>query len=247
MANINNYGLHRKPSADVRRKIRQRCGFGCVICGLAYYDYEHFDPDFKDAKAHDPAGMTLLCPRCNQRRARGTLSAATVARANSNPKCKQVGFAFESFDLGHEPFTVIFAGVGFTKCITLVQVCGTSILSFKPPEEAEGPVLLSGIFADSTGATTLRIVDNEWFAGDESWDVEVVGAKHTIRRGPRDIALEFRVVPPHTLIVERINMRFKGHHLIGDMNALRTSEDGITWSSIGGLILHEADVAISIG
>lgn len=231
MGEKNKHGLGRKPGAAVRREIRGRCGFGCVICGLAYYDYEHFAPDFKDAKEHNPQGMTLLCMQCNQKRARGTLSAATVARANENPKCKQQGFASELFDFGPEPIEVFFAGVSFTDCRTLIQIRGVDVLSIRPPEEPGSPVLLSGFLADSTGATTLKIVDNEWSAGDENWDVEVVGPRITIRRGPGDIALQIRVLPPHKLTIERIDLQFEGYFLKGDEEVLEISRDGINWTS----------------
>ncbi|MHB0562224.1 hypothetical protein ACX3RA_15640, partial [Escherichia coli] len=61
MDNINKHGLSRRIPETIKRQIRQRCGFGCVICGFGFYDYEHFKPDFVDAKVHDPNGMTLLC------------------------------------------------------------------------------------------------------------------------------------------------------------------------------------------
>lgn len=67
MAEKNKYGLSRYVPSDVRRIVRQRCGFGCVICGLSLYDYEHFAPYFKDAKSHDPDGITLLCMQSNQK------------------------------------------------------------------------------------------------------------------------------------------------------------------------------------
>ncbi|MXF04188.1 hypothetical protein FQ041_25950, partial [Escherichia coli] len=74
MDNINKHGLSRRIPETIKRQIRQRCGFGCVICGFGFYDYEHFKPDFVDAKIHDPNGMTLLCSQRNQKRARGRLS-----------------------------------------------------------------------------------------------------------------------------------------------------------------------------
>ncbi|MFP5500736.1 MAG: HNH endonuclease [Gammaproteobacteria bacterium] len=247
MANVNQYGLGRTVPAAVKREIRSRCGFGCVICGLAYYDYEHFDPDFKDAKAHDPNGMTLLCMQCNQKRARGTLSAETVSRANANPKCKSDGFASELFDFGPEPVVVKFAGVTFIDCPILIQVCGIDLLSFSPPKDAGGPVLLSGFLADSSGAITLKIVDNEWYAGDENWDVEVSGPKITIRRGLGDIALQIRVQPPHALIVEKIEMVFEGYFLSGDEKSLRFSRDGKSWNSLQEVGVEGCDVGISFG
>lgn len=27
----------------IQREVRQRCGFGCVICGMPLYEYEHME------------------------------------------------------------------------------------------------------------------------------------------------------------------------------------------------------------
>lgn len=247
MGERNQHGLGRYVPMDVRREIRTRCGFGCVICGLAYYDYEHFDPDFKDAKEHKAEGMTLLCMQCNQKRARGTLSAATVARANAHPKCKQQGFASELFDFGLEPIEVKFAGASFVDCGTLIQVRGVDLLSFKPPAEPGSPFLLSGLLSDATGATTLRIVDNEWFAGDENWDVEVVGPLITIRRGVGDIALQVRVMPPHALVIERVDMQCEGVFIKGEGDILKFSGDGLNWNTLQSVSMSSCRIGIRIG
>ena len=113
MTEKNKHGLSRTIPGPVKRIIRQRCGFGCVICGLGFYDYEHFDPDFADATEHNPEGMTLLCSQCNQSRGRGRLSRETVAKANKNPKCLREGYANEMFDFHSEPIEIKFAGVSF--------------------------------------------------------------------------------------------------------------------------------------
>ncbi|MEE4694763.1 hypothetical protein V2K91_05885 [Pseudomonas alliivorans] len=230
MGEKNRFGLPRTVPAAVRREIRSRCGFGCVICGLAYYDYEHFAPDFKDATEHNANGMTLLCMQCNQKRARGTLSAATVGRANQNPKCKQQGFASELFDFGPDPVFVRFAGQNFIDCAVIIQVCGVDLLSISPPEEDGAPIQLSGIFSDATGASTLKIENNVWSAGDENWDVEVKGATIKLLRGLGDIALQLRVSPPHSLYVERIDMQVEKYYLKGNDRELRFSQDGKSWS-----------------
>lgn len=246
MGEKNQHGLDRYIPTDIRREIRRRCGFGCVRCGLAIYDYEHFAPDFKDAKIHDPNGMTLLCPQCNQKRARGTLSAETVARANENPKCKQQGFASELFDFGPEPIEVRFAGVKFYDCKILLQVSGVDVLSFAPPEEVGGPVLLSGSLSDCTGATTIKIEKNVWYAGDENWDVEVKGPSLTVRRSLGDIALQIRVFPPHALAVERIEMKIGNYFLRGNERELLISRDGFNWGRIGAFSISHCGVGISL-
>ncbi|WP_262313847.1 hypothetical protein [Klebsiella quasipneumoniae] len=131
----NKYGLSRSIPADVKREIRKRCGFGCVICGLGFYEYEHFNPDFADAMEHNPKGMTLLCSQCNQKRARGRLSVQTVTKANANPKCLEQGFANEMFDFHDEPININLSGVNFYDCMNLIVVNGRSMLSIQPPTE----------------------------------------------------------------------------------------------------------------
>jgi len=174
------------------------------------------------------------------------LSATTVARANESPKCKQQGFASELFDFGPEPIEVRFAGVTFVDCKVLIQVRGIDVLSVRPPEEPGTPVLLSGFLADVTGATTLKIVDNVWSAGDENWDVEVVGPLITIRRGPGDIALQVRVIPPHAIAIERIDMQFEGYFLQGDEGVLRISTDGRNWGTFAAIGLRGCGVGICL-
>jgi hypothetical protein len=183
--------------------------------------------------------------QCNQKRARGTLSAQTVALANKAPKCKQQGFASELFDFSPDPIEVKFAGVSFYNCSTLIRVSGVDLLSFKAPEEPGTPVLLSGYFSDITGATTLKIVDNVWSAGEENWDVEVQGPRITFRRAPGDIALQILVAPPHSLVIESIDMEFEGYYLKGSEHTLAYSQDGISWSTLTAVSISDCNVGIA--
>lgn len=244
MGERNKHNLGRTVPAEVKRAVRQRCGFGCVRCGLGFYDYEHFAPDFKDATRHDPAGITLLCMQCNQKRARGLLSAETVAQADATPRCRQEGYAREEWGFGQDPIEVAFAGVTFTDVKHLIQINGYSIMSIQPPEDGSSFYRLSGLFADSTGQTTLRIKDNEWFAGADSWDVECVGQRITVRSGPRDIALILRSEPPRRVVIERLNMVCDGFYLRGDEKMLEISPNGVNWSKFSSCSFTGSEVGI---
>lgn len=247
MSERNRYGLSRMIPAEVRRQVRQRCGFGCVRCGLALYDYEHFDPDFKDATAHLVDGITLLCMQCNQKRRRGILSVESVRLANSNPLCRRQGFASESFDFGAEYFEVAFSGVTFTECDHLIEVNGFPILSINAPQGPAQPYRLSGRFADDTGDITLKIEDNVWSAGADNWDVECVGPRIFIRYGPRNVSLVLKSQPPRRLVVEKLNMYFEGVWLRGDGEKLEFSFNGRIWSSFVACGMHRCRVGISLG
>jgi hypothetical protein len=108
-------------------------------------------------------------------------------------------------------------------------------------------VLLSGVFVDTTGATRLIIVDNVWSAIDGNWDVEVVGPRITIRRGRGDIALKIKVMPPHTLAIEKIDMQFGEYFLKGDVKTLRISRDGQNWNGFSTATMRGCEIGISLG
>ena len=244
MATINKFGLGRTIPSAVRREVRQRCGFGCVICGLSLYDYEHFDPDFKDAKKHDPKGITLLCMQCNQKRNRKVLSVKSVSKANEEPKSLQQGFSNEAFDFGSDPIEVVFAGVTFKNCDHLIRVAGIPILSINSPEEEHEPFRLSGRFCDDAGAATLKIEDNVWSVGADNWDVECEGPRITIRKGPGDIVLVLRSEPPEKLVVERLNMEFEGMFFRGSKDLLEISNDGINWGAWRGCSMIDCHIGM---
>lgn len=234
MANTNDYGLPRTIPEPVKREVRQRCGFGCVICGYGFYDYEHFDPDFADATEHNPNGMTLLCPRCNQSRARGRLSRESVAKANADPICLRKGYANEMFDFHRDHLEVNFAGVRFYACTHLIVVNGRPILSVQPPKDDNSPMLLSGVFCDSIGRDSLTICENEWSVGTDNWDVECIGPRITIRSAPGKIALVLRMNAPVGVVIERLDMFFEGVGFRGNNNELYICMDGKNWSNFSG-------------
>lgn len=104
----NKYGLSRDIPADVKRAVRQACGYGCIICGAAIVEYEHVDPPFPEAREHDPRAIALLCPQCHAKVTRGFLAKQTVKEALLDPVCKKKGYASEFFDIGRTHPKLVF-------------------------------------------------------------------------------------------------------------------------------------------
>lgn len=73
---------------------------GCVLCGKAICQFEHVDPPFSQAKAHDPSKITLLCGYCHDKVTRSLISKNTIKKAMENPICLRKGFTHDFFDLG---------------------------------------------------------------------------------------------------------------------------------------------------
>lgn len=241
----NQYGLARDIPAAVKRKVRQQCGFGCVICGLGIVQYEHVDPEFKDAREHKADGITLLCPQCHAKITTKMWSKARVKLGMRMPKCKQDGFASEFFDFLNESPVLVFGGVRLSNCEIPIQVAGYPLFSIKPPEYTGGPFLLSGTFTDSNGAITLSIVDNEWKASSSSWDVEVKGRSITIREKERKIHLILSVQSETELLVERLDMCFANIHFEANGDFLKVSHPNGGVTELTGCLSDNCKVGMA--
>lgn len=207
MTEKNQHGLERTIPKVIAREVRQRCGFGCVVCGNAVFQYDHLDPPFKEAREHSSAGIVLLCGGCHDRKSRGQLSVDTVKRASAKPLCKQAGYSWGAFDLGGNGAPAIWIGnILFVECETLIQINGEAILAIHPPEEEGGPFRLTAQLRDRDGRFIFSIMDNEWKTPTENWDINIAGQKIVIRRALGDLSLVIRTVPPGTLYIERMSM-----------------------------------------
>jgi hypothetical protein len=243
----NQYGLSRDIPEDVKREIRQRCGFGCVVCASSIIDYEHVEPTFAHARRHDPAKMALLCPMCHARVTRNQLSKSRIQKAMAAPKCREQGFSFSEFDAANTHPFVTFAGCHLMNCPVPIQVHGMPLFKIEQPEIAGGPYRLSASFYDKRGVPSLMIRQNEWRASSDFWDVEVVGGRVTVRQGPRDISLQILFVPAMGIVVERVNMYVAGYHFVGDSKDLVVHSPGGGSSRLTGFVIDQCAVGMSFG
>jgi len=205
---VNKCGLSRTIPADVRRKVRQQSGYGCVICGMGVIQYEHVAPEYHEAKFHDPSAITLLCPSCHSKVTTGFYSKQKVLQAMKSPVAMQKGFSKDFFDFCGPHPSIKLGGMTLIRCHSPVIIYDRPILTIENPKEPGGPFLLSGIFCDVDGKPTLEIVENEWRAHSSSWDVEVGGGEIIVRDSPRNIVLKLKVLPPDVILVEKLQMRF---------------------------------------
>lgn len=235
MASINSNGLPRPIPAAVQLEVRKRCGFGCVICGVCFYDYEHFNPKYCDASEHKPEGITLLCMQCNQKRERGLLSLETVIRCNTDPKCLEQGFSREWLDFGSQSVEITIGGCRFTWGAVLT-IAGDPILAVDKPAFPGQPWLLSAKLADSNGNIALEIEDNHLIAHSSNWDVKIKGSRVIVRQRMRKRCLVLRMVPPSEIIVESLDMAWKGRLIKADAKSIRIKHPGsIGWSKFANL------------
>jgi hypothetical protein len=207
---VNKHGLSRDIPDDIRRFVRQRDGFGCVHCGRGIYQYDHFDPEFSEATHHHPDGIILLCTACHGKKTKGLLSRETISRDLANPRCEQDGFSFEAFDVGTEHPEFVFGSVYGTGVRCFLRVFGDELFSILPPEAEGAPFRLNAKMANDRGEVVFEIRENEWRIPSDNWDTEQIGKRIIIRNGLGDIALTIRSEPPTRIVVEQLNMQWRG-------------------------------------
>ena len=205
MDSFNCHGLKRYIPADVARTIRQECGFGCVRCGKAIYEYHHFDPPFHDAVEHNPAGMVLLCGGCHADADRGWLSTETVQQLRLKPAPKVNGWAETALDLLTSKPVIRF-GIGFdTSFGDLLVIGDTPVLRLERPEAEGGPCRLSVVFGDPANPTFL-IDRNHLMVRADHWDVTTIGRVLEIRSGKGEVVLRMESSPPNEILFSRISI-----------------------------------------
>ena len=204
----NKHGLSREIPPAVKLLVRQRCGFGCVICGSGLIEYEHVNPIFADAEEHSADKITLLCPTCHANVTRKFWSKEKVEKANEKPFCKQAGNPKSMLDFSGDHPILVFGGTTFYNCSIPIKLFHIPLIKIAPPEVEGGPFLLSAMFCDSQGRISLEIENNEWTAQSTNWDVTVIGGKITIKENKGQTHLVLKVDPPNKITVETLNMKF---------------------------------------
>ncbi|OJV52938.1 MAG: hypothetical protein BGO31_04060 [Bacteroidetes bacterium 43-16] len=204
---INKHGLRRYIPTEIKRLVRRRSGFGCVICGLGFYEYEHVDPEFNDTKEHDPYKITLLCPNCHGKVTTKKWTKDKVRAAMMNPKNFSTSTVKDIFDIGENELTVIWGDTSFTGSHQIINIEGKGVLKFEVCKESK-KWLLSGRFNNSKGELALIIEKNEWIGYLDNWDINVEGQSIVIREKSKHICLHLIVDPPNILIIKQSDVNY---------------------------------------
>jgi trigger factor len=175
---------------NVMREVRQRCGFGCVLCGTPICEYHHMVP-YSESPEHVASNITLLCNLHHTEATKGLLTSDQIARANENPYCRQHGVT--------SPYSLHFSGEGFAFVIG-----GNSFSS--PWRDQEHSTLAIAIAVDDT--------DLLWFRVDQDGRLFVNGRNLIVRQASREIFIEIRFEPPDKLCIDRARLLCNGVEIL---------------------------------
>jgi len=211
MARTNKFNRTDYIPGPLARQIRKQCGFGCVVCGSAFYDYEHWNPPFEDLDTEPSAdGITLACP--NHHRVKGgLLSDKEYADCIAQPKALQDGFTQSAWSKGFAPDIVI----GNVRCkggTRVLSLNGETMIGFDAPEEDNAPPRLTARFFDAKGMEVFLIEGNRCIGNVEAWDlvsrkIEAGGWLWEVRHAARNIDLALELYPPDEIRITRMVWR----------------------------------------
>ncbi|WP_426154182.1 HNH endonuclease signature motif containing protein [Pseudomonas sp. DC3000-4b1] len=196
----------RRPPSAIRQEVRQRCGFGCVICGMPLYEYEHME-EWAKVRRHVASEITLLCDSHHREKTNKLLPIEKVREADKNPYNLQIGRS-NPFKLWYSGTVaeIVIGGNSFENDFTMyptfsaIVIDGISLLDFSIQD---GQLLLSAVVFDESGKCVLEIHENSLEYSVAAWDVEFTGTTLTIRQGFRKILFEIELSPPNKIQVTR--------------------------------------------
>ncbi|SRR6266566_355036 len=198
----------RPPIPDpTKREVRQRCGFGCVICGLPLYTYEHM-LGYANVKRHVAEELTLLCYKHQYERTHKLLPIQNVLRANLDPYNLREGVSAPYTlhydgpdciaDIGKNVFS--FRDEAHDTELIALAIDDESLISFRSDRSHW---LLNLKVFDKNDDLILQITDNELIYSIDPWDIELVGHTLIIRESQGNILVDLLFEPPSRIKIQR--------------------------------------------
>lgn len=232
--------LPRKISPQIKKRIRKRCGFGCVICGCSIIEYHHFSIPYSEAKFHDENGITLLCGNCHNKVHKGIISSEYVVDANNNPYCKTTRNANDILYLG-KVLLPVKIGSSTIHAKTIILYDNHVVFGFNESESKNSPIRLNAIITDNEEKEILRIENNEWIVGSACFDLTVIKSSLKITNEQKKVIFEMNLGANNSIEINQINMNYKGFKIIvkNDIFGLTTplgstlNHQGSNYSDVG--------------
>ncbi len=206
MSAHNRYGLQRDIPESVARQVRQRCGFGCIICGNPFIVYHHFDPPFNQAREHRADGISILCANHASEADHGRRSVQNIKIHDADPICRRTGHTIAVLDSGPTPLKFMMGSAVFDTPVVLMYE-SVELISFRPPEAKGAPWRLNARIFDRDGKGLLKIVDNQWLVGINRYDITARGKTVEVRQKRGDLVLAMDLVVDGLVHIRRLQMQ----------------------------------------
>jgi hypothetical protein len=223
----------------MEREVRRRCGFGCIICGLPLYEYDHI-LGWANVQRHVAEEITLLCDMHHREKTNGLLPLEGVIAANQEPYNLRQGVS-KPYDLhysgtecetiiGSNKFTTRDLGDGTFSAPLVID--GVPIVAFVL---SDGHLLLNLLLFDDDNNLVLQIERNELQYSVSPWDIKLRGRNLVIRAAERKILVDIVFEVPNRIVIRRGRLLLNGVEIILQPDyALIVNNGNLLWSNEAG-------------
>ncbi|MBP1920385.1 HNH endonuclease signature motif containing protein [Youngiibacter multivorans] len=221
MANIRNI------PEPVKRIVRQRCGFGCIICGHPIIEYHHIN-EWAVVKEHQPDNITLLCPSHHSDVTANRIPISTILHANKNPYCvlNQYSSPYNIFHSQDKDYSVLIGSLCFHMIhstdifsqLTPLMIDHMRIIQLVKIENKLG--LFINIF-DKNNKLVLRVYNNELVLSTGLWDITYISNKLTLKENKQNLLCEMEFNTPNGLTITKANLYYNNHHVVIDKKGIQ--------------------------
>ncbi|MBM7341666.1 HNH endonuclease [Pantoea coffeiphila] len=181
---------------SIKREVRKKCFFGCVICGMPFFQYDHID-EYSEVKEHTEENLVLLCPNHHAAKTTNKLSKERVREAKLNPhnsnRAHTTGFKLEpskklSVQLGSNTVFGLNNKENGIHCPIWINGMGFFLI-----HKEDGWLTFSLSLTDCNGNVLLNVLKGELMISVDAWDYVYEGENIKIRSGLKKILLELNL------------------------------------------------------
>ncbi|WP_426617503.1 hypothetical protein [Raoultella sp. R2A007] len=215
---VNKHRLSRYIPASTAKEIREEAGYGCVICGALFADYEHIEPEFHEAVKHEASKMTLLCGTHHDDVSYGRMHKDEVWEAKANPYNKNRGFISSAMRHQTNTSKIYFGNNAIGRDavnypdlgLVAIKLNGKPILWFEKSDGPCAPIKTCAIFYHKDSIPYAFINRNILTKELDGYDVLSISSRVEIRRGAGDIALILNFPGRGDIMIEYFKMELDG-------------------------------------
>lgn len=196
---------------SMKKAVRQKCGYGCVICGSPIVEYEHIE-EWSVVKKHEESNLTLLCPSHHAEVTKKIIDKEYIRDKTKRPfnKGKEFTKQHPLYYRGNK--FQIYLGTNLSEEDmytyeerTVLEVDGKSIITAK---FEDNNLLLNVRILNSSGGVVFEIEDNELIINAEQYDVVNLKNRFIIR-DDKKVLLEVELSPPSMIKVNQLFLQTK--------------------------------------
>lgn len=184
-------------SEPIKREVRRRCGFGCIVCGIPMFDYHHI-VDYAIVQKHEAENIVLVCPNHHAGPTRRRVSEATIRHYAASPVNigRQTTGTYVnlmvgrqgSFEAGGRIFEFDFAQSGGR--YDAINVAGKTFVGLTCEDDH---LLLDIILTDKDGVEVLRVKRGEMTVSTGVWDYTFEGPHIRVKSAEHDVAFALTI------------------------------------------------------